>query len=63
MKDVIITLNYWEYLVDFVVLFTKDNMEGYHLILGRTWLATIDSYIAFQSRKMILLPFSTFITK
>ena len=47
MKDVIITLNYWEYLVDFVVLSPKANMGGYPLILGRPWLATAYAYINF----------------
>ena len=54
IEDVIVTLNSWEYLVDFVVLSPKTNMGGYPLILGRPWLATADVYIACQSGKMTI---------
>ena len=34
IENIIVTLNFWEYPVDFVVLSPKANMGGYHLILG-----------------------------
>lgn len=54
IEDVIVTLNSWEYLVDFVVLSLKYSMGGYPLILGRPWLATTYAYISCQSRKMTI---------
>jgi hypothetical protein len=32
-------------MIDFMVLQTKSILGGYPLILGRPWLATVDSYI------------------
>ena len=48
IEDVIVTLNSWEYPIDFFVLSPKANMGGYPLILGIPWLAIVDAYIAFQ---------------
>ena len=54
VDDVIVTLNYWEYLIEFVILSPKTNMGGYPLILGRPWLATVDAYITCRSKKMTI---------
>ena len=49
-----VTLNSWEYPVDFVVLSLKATMGGYPIILGRPCLVIADAYIACHSRKMII---------
>lgn len=54
IKDLIITLDYWEYLVDFIVLQPKVNLVGYPFILGKPWLATVDAFIGCRSSKMII---------
>ena len=43
IENVIVTLNSLDYLVDFFILSPKTSMGGYPLILGRSWLATIDA--------------------
>lgn len=45
LDDIIISVDSWEYLVDFLVLNPKNNLEGHPLILGRPWLATANTYI------------------
>ena len=45
LEDVCVFLNYWEYLVDFMVLTPKNNLGGHPLVLGRPWLATADAFI------------------
>lgn len=55
MEDITLSDNSWHYLVDILVLQTKFSPAGGHpLILGRPWLATIDSYIGCQSRNMVI---------
>ena len=54
IEDVIVTLNSWEYPINFFVLSPKDNMGGYPLILGRPWLDTKNAYIAYRSRKITI---------
>jgi hypothetical protein len=49
VDDVIVSLDSWEYHVDFVVLQPKSNLGGHPLILGRPWLATIDALISCRS--------------
>lgn len=34
VEDAIVTLNSWEYLINFVILFPKANMGGYPIILA-----------------------------
>lgn len=43
--DVQITVDSWNYLMDFLVLKTKAQPSGYPVILGRPWLATVALYI------------------
>lgn len=42
------------YLTDFLVLHPKTKFNGYPLILGRAWLATIDSYLSCRARNMTI---------
>lgn len=45
LDDIIIFVDSWEYRVDFLVLNPTNKLEGNTLILGRSWLTTIDVYI------------------
>jgi hypothetical protein len=44
LEDIIISIHYWEYPIDFLVLQPKYQSNGYPLILGRPWLATKNAY-------------------
>ena len=46
VEDVLVSVDSWEYLADFLVLQPKAKLTGYPLILGRPWLATGDAYIS-----------------
>ena len=46
LKDIIASLDSWEYPVDFLVLQPKSNLGGNPLILGRTFLATTNDFIS-----------------
>jgi len=50
----IVSRDLWEYLKDFMELKRKSLLNGYPLILGRPWLATIVAYIACSSRGMTI---------
>lgn len=41
VEYVMVSIDSWEYLADFLVLQPKENLTGYPLILGRPWLATV----------------------
>eukprot|EP00253_Pinus_taeda_P017200 PITA_17200 len=45
LEDIIVSLDSWEYPVDFLVLQPKSNLGGNPIILGRPWLATVDAFI------------------
>jgi hypothetical protein len=38
LDDIIVTLASWEYLIDFLVIHSKDPTKGHLIILGRPWL-------------------------
>jgi len=46
VEDVLVSVDSWEYLVDFLVLQPKEKHTRYLVILGRPWLATADTYIS-----------------
>ena len=54
LEDVVISVDSWEYPVDFLVLYPKTKMGGHPLVLGRPWLATIDAYIGCRSGSMMI---------
>jgi len=54
LDDVIISLDSWEYPVDFVVLQPKNPVGGHPLILGQPWLAIADAYIGCHSGDMYI---------
>lgn len=53
-KDIIVSLESWEYPVDFLVLQPKSNLGEHPLILGKPWLATTNAFIGCRSGNMII---------
>ena len=49
-----VSIDSWEYPPDFLVFHPKDKLNGYPLILGRPWLATIDAYISSRAGNMTI---------
>jgi hypothetical protein len=54
LDDVIVSLESWEYLIDFMVLQTKTPPGGHPLILGRPWMATANEFIGCRSGNMLI---------
>eukprot|EP00253_Pinus_taeda_P030292 PITA_30292 len=54
IEDLVISVESWNYLADFVVLQTKTKLGGHPLIQGRPWLATADAFISCRSGSMII---------
>ena len=54
VDDVVVSVDSWEYPVDFVVLQPKSQLGGHSLILGRPWMATADAYISCGSGSMTI---------
>ena len=54
LEDIIVSLDSWEYPIDFFVLQPKTNLGGNPLILGRPWLAASDAFIGCRTRNMII---------
>ena len=54
LEDVCVSLDSWEYPVDFTVLMPKNNLGGHPLIVGRPWLAIVDAFIGCRSGEMFM---------
>lgn len=54
LEDIYVSLDSWEYTLDFMILTPKDNLGGHPLILGRPWLATTDAFISYRSGDMFI---------
>ena len=54
VEDVFVSLDSWEYLVDFMILTPKNNLGGHPLILRKPWLATADAFVSSRSRDMYI---------
>eukprot|EP00253_Pinus_taeda_P002786 PITA_02786 len=54
LEDISVSLDSWEYPVDFMILTPKSNLGGHPLILGRPWLATTDAFINCRSGDMYI---------
>ena len=54
LEDVLVSVDFWEYPADFLVLQPKEKLTGYPLILGRPWLATVDAYIICRAGSMTI---------
>jgi hypothetical protein len=54
LDDIMVTLASWEYLVDFIVIHSKDPTKVHHVILGRPWLATTNACISCREGEMTI---------
>jgi hypothetical protein len=54
IEDLIMSVESWNYPVDFMVLQPKTKLGGHPLILGRPWLATTDAFISCRSGSMTI---------
>lgn len=54
LEDILMSLDSWEYLVNFMVLTPKTNLGGHLLILRRSWLATFDEFISCRCGDMTI---------
>jgi len=54
IEDLSISVESWNYPVDFTVLQPKTKLGGHPLILGRPWLATTDAFISCRSGSMTI---------
>jgi hypothetical protein len=54
LEDITVSLDSWEYPVDFLVLQPKSNLGGHPLILGRPWLATTNAFIGCRTGNMLI---------
>lgn len=54
LDEEIISLDSWEYTVDFIVLQPRSTNEGHLVILGRPWLDTADAFIGCRSGNMFI---------
>jgi hypothetical protein len=54
LHDIAISVDSWEYPMDFLINNSRSGLEGHPLILGRPWLATTDVYIGCQLGNMTI---------
>eukprot|EP00253_Pinus_taeda_P012024 PITA_12024 len=49
-----VSVDSWEYPIDFLIINPKPRLDGHPLILGRPWLATADAYIGCRQGNMTI---------
>lgn len=54
LQDIMVSIDSWEYPVDFLIINTKSRLDGNPLILGQPWLATTDAYIGYREGSMTI---------
>jgi hypothetical protein len=54
LDDIMVTLASWEYVVDFLIIHSKDTTKGHPIILGRPWLATTNVFIGCREGEMTI---------
>jgi hypothetical protein len=55
LDDVTVTLDFWEYPIEFLVIYSKSSSKpGHPMVLGRPWLATTYSFINCRSGEMTI---------
>ena len=54
LDDIVVSIASWEYLVDFIIIESKDPSKGHPIILGRPWLATTNAFIGCRDGKMTI---------
>eukprot|EP00253_Pinus_taeda_P024336 PITA_24336 len=54
LEYISVSLDSWEYPMDFMILTPKNNLGGHPLISRRPWLAIADAFISFRSGDMYI---------
>jgi len=54
LQDVMVFVDSWEYLADFLIINPRNQLDGHPLILGRPWLVTADAYISCRTGSMTI---------
>ncbi|XP_057830177.2 uncharacterized protein LOC131041190 [Cryptomeria japonica] len=54
LENITITIDTWDYPIDFLVLKARRKVSGYPIILGRLWLATTTELIDCRSGSMTI---------
>ena len=54
LYDVMVSIDSWEYLANFLIINPKNRIDGHPLILGKPRLATVDAYIGCQQGSMTI---------
>ena len=54
LDDETVSIESWEYPVDFYILQTKFASGGHPIVLGRPWLAIADAFIGCRSETMYI---------
>jgi len=54
LDDETVSIESWEYLVDFYILQPKSASGGHAIVLGRPWLATTDAFLGCRSGTMYI---------
>jgi len=52
LQDVMMSVDSWEYPTHFLIINPRNRLGGHPLILGISWLATVDAYISCQTGSM-----------
>lgn len=55
LEYIVISVDSWQYPIDFIAIQPKTCLGGHPLILERPWLATIDAYVRCKSGCMNIL--------
>lgn len=54
LEDIVITIAFWRYLADFLILQLKSNLGRHPLILWRPWYATVDAFIGCKYGSVVI---------
>ena len=54
VQDILVSMDSWEYLANFLAINPKNRMDEHPLILGQPWLATTDAYIGCRAGSMTI---------
>jgi len=54
LHDIAISVDSWEYPIDFLIINPRSGLEGHPLILGKPWLGTANGYIGCRSSTMTI---------
>jgi len=54
LPDVMVSVDTWEYLIEFFIINPGNRLDGHPLTLGRPWLETADAYINCRTGNMTI---------